>query len=134
MDYVVRVMLCVHGFGLSKQGLSYIKNPRNEVFESLLKNEGLLGPGLDIAVPFLGIAYLSIGFLNLLAGMAFGEKEANYILIGSGLVFHIGMATVRSTLCTKTYDLYKPGMIRKTNTMQYGIGMLCAVIGVINCF
>ena len=68
------------------------------MFESLLKNEGLLGPGLDIAVPFLGIAYLSVGFLNLLAGMTFGDQEANYLLIGSGLAFHIGMATVRSTL------------------------------------
>ena len=108
MEYIVRGFLFLHGFMLGRQGTSYIKTPRNEVFLNFLKKEGLEGPGLDIVVPFLGISYISVGVFNILAGIVFGIKESSYILIASGLVFHIGMATVRSTLEPITYDLYKP--------------------------
>ena len=66
------------------------------MFENLLIKEGLVGPGLDIAVPFLGIAYFSIGLINVLAGLIFRTSEANSILISTGFVFHIGMAMVRA--------------------------------------
>ena len=134
IEYIVRGLLFLHGFMLSKQGTSYVKIPRNEVFLTLLKKEGLEGPGLDIAVPFLGIAYLTIGMFNILAALAFYINEASYVLFASGIAFHIGMATIRAKLDTHTADLYKPGMIRQTNIMQYGIGIVCCTIGIIGCF
>ena len=131
MDYIVRVFLCLHGFILAKQGMSYINMPRNEVLITLLKKEGLEGPGLDIIVPFLGISYITIGSLNLLAAAVFSINEACYVLIASGFLFHIGMATVRSTLKPQTYSLYKPGKISQTNKVQFGIGIICMLIGII---
>ena len=71
-EYILRGVLLLHGFLLGKQGISYIQTPRNEVFMALLKEKGLEGPGLDIAVPFLGISYFSIGMFNLLASLTFG--------------------------------------------------------------
>ena len=73
MEYVIRGLLLLHGFLLGKRGISYIQTPRNEVFMDLLKEKGLQGPGLDIAVPFLGISYFSIGMFNLLASTV-GQK------------------------------------------------------------
>ena len=131
MDYIVRGFLCLHGFILAKQGMSYINMPRNEVLITLLKKEGLEGPGLDIIVPFLGISYITIGSLNLLAAAVFSINEACYVLIASGFLFHIGMATVRSTLKPQTYSLYKPGKISQTNKVQFGIGIICMLIGII---
>ena len=131
MEYIIRGLLFFHGIMITRQGISYIRNPRNEVFENLLKEEGLLGPGLDIAVPFLGISYFSVGLLNVLAGLTFSITEANYILIVTGVAYHIGMALVRSNLNIETANLYKPRMISKTNSMQYGIGILCTSIGIL---
>ena len=116
---------------LAKQGMSYINMPRNEVLITLLKKEGLEGPGLDIIVPFLGISYITIGSLNLLAAAVFIIHEACYVLIASGFLFHIGMATVRSKLDPQTYSLYKPGQISQTNRVQFGIGIICMLIGII---
>ena len=130
MEYIVRVFLFFHGCVLGKQGVSYINNPRNEVFLSLLKKEGMEGPGLDIVVPFVGISYLTIGVFNILAGIIFSLNEACYALMVSGLVFHIGMATVRATLDRRASDLYKPGMLTKTNILQYGMGIVCTAIGI----
>ena len=134
IEYTARGFLFLHGFVLGKQGTSYVKIPRNEVFLTLLKKEGLEGPGLDIAVPFLGISYLTVGVFNILASLTFHINEACYVLLASGFVFHIGMATIRAKLDTHTADLYKPGMIRQTNIMQYGIGMVCCTVGIIGCF
>ena len=102
-----------------------------KVFDNLLKEEGLLGPGLDIAVPFLGISYFTVGLLNIFAGLIFNITEANYILIVTGVAYHIGMAVVRSNLNIETANLYKSRMISKTNSMQYGIGILCTSIGIL---
>ena len=131
MEYIVRIFLFFHGCLLGKQGVSYINNPRNEVFLNLLKNEGLEGPGLDIVVPFVGISYLTIGVFNILAGIVFSVNEACYTLMASGLMLHIGMATVRATLDRRASDLYKPGMLAKTNKIQYGMGIVCTTIGII---
>ena len=87
IEYIVRGVLLAHGILLLKQGESYIKTPQNQVFISLLKKEGLQGPGLDIAVPFLGISYVTVGVFNFLASLTFGFQEACYILIAS--VFRI---------------------------------------------
>ena len=134
MEYLLRGLLSIHGLILIKQGISYISNPRNKVFESLLIKEGLVGPGLDIAVPFLGIAYFTVGLINVLAGLIFRTIEANSILISTGFVFHIGMAMVRSNLNPRTYIWYKPGMISKTNAMQFGIGIFLIFVGLIEYF
>ena len=134
MEYLLRGLLSIHGVILIKQGISYISNPRNNVFESLLIKEGLAGPGLDIAIPFLGIAYFSVGLINVLAGLIFRTSEANSILISTGFVFHIGMALVRSNLNPRTYIWYKPGMISKTNSMQFEIGIFLIFIGLIEYF
>ena len=96
MDYIVRGFLCLHGFILAKQGISYINMARNEVLITLLKKEGLEGPGLDIIVPFLGVSYITIGSLNLLAAAVFSINEECYVLIASGFLLHIGVETVRS--------------------------------------
>ena len=100
----------------------------------MLKNEGLEGPGLDILVPFLGISYIAIGGFNLLASVLFSINEACYILIGSGFLFHIGMATIRAKLDLQTANLYKAGMVSKTNTTQYFIGILCCTVGFMGRF
>ena len=134
IDYIVRGFLGLHGFMLAKQGMSYINMPRNEVLITLLKKEGLEGPGLDIIVPFLGISYITIGSLKLLAAAVFIIHEACYVLIASGFLFHIGMATVRSKLDPQTYSLYKPGKISQTNKVQFGIGIICMLIGIIGSF
>ena len=131
MEYMTRGLLFFHGVMITRQGITYIRNPRNEVFVNLLKEEGLLGPGLDIAVPFLGVSYFCVGLLNVLAGLTFSLREANYVLIVTGIAYHIGMAMVRSNLNIETANLYKPRMISKTNSMQYGIGILCASIGIL---
>ena len=130
MEYIIRIFLVFHGFGLAKQGVSYIKSPRNKVFLDLLKTEGLEGPGLDIVVPFLGISYLTIGSFNILSGIVFGVNEACYVLMTSGLMFHIGMATFRATLDRRASNLYKPGLLVKTNIIQYGMGIVCTAIGI----
>ena len=134
IDFIIRGFLCLHGFLLGKQGISYINVPRNDVLISLLKKEGLEGPGLDILVPFLGITYVTIGSFNLLAAVLFSVNEACYILIASGFLFHIGIATVRSRLDPRTYNLYKPGIIPQTNRVQFGMGVMCMMIGIIGCF
>ena len=134
IEYIVRGFLLLHGFMLGKQGTSYIKVPRNEVFFTLLKKEGLEGPGLDIAVPFLGISYLTVGVFNILASLAFHINEACCVLLASGFAFHIGMATIRANLDAHTADLYKTGTVRQTNLMQYAVGMVCCTIGIIGCF
>ena len=131
MEYIVRVFLFFHGCVLGKQGASYINSPRNKVFLDLLKKEGLEGPGLDIVVPFLGISYLTVGVFNIISGIVFSINEACYLLMASGLVFHIGMETVRATLDRRASDLYKPGLLTKTNIVQYGMGMICTVIGIV---
>ena len=134
MEYIVRGFLCLHGLMLCNQGASYINTPRNKVLVGMLKKEGLDGPGLNIIVPFLGISYVTVGGFNLLAFVVFSYSEACYILIGSGLIFHIGMATVRAKLDVQTADLYQAGMVRKTNMMQYGIGIICCTLGTIGSF
>ena len=134
LTVIVRGFLCLHGFFLGKLGISYINVPRNEVLISLLKKEGLEGPGLDILAPFLGISYVTIGSFNLLAAVLFSVNEACYILIASGFLFHIGMATVRSKLDPRTYNLYKPGIIHQTNIFQFGMGVICLMIGIVGIY
>ena len=131
IEYIVRGILLFHGLILVKQGMSYIKTPQNEVFITLLKKEGLQGPGLDIAVPFLGISYVTVAVSNFLASVTFGFNEVCYILIASGTFFHIGMSIVRSRLDIKTSNLYKPGMIYRTNLIQRGIGVVCCTAGIL---
>ena len=131
ISFVVTGLLLILGVLLAKQGLSYIFTPRNPVLLSLLKKEGLSGPGLDIIVPFLGISYLTIGSLNLLAAAFFTKREASSILLVSGLIFHIGMATVRACLEPGTYNLYKQGAIWKTNIVQLVVGVACVATGII---
>merc|ERR1719186_326699 len=134
LTVIVRGFLYLHGLLLGKLGISYINVPRNEVLISLLKKEGLEGPGLDILAPFLGISYVTIGCFNLLAAVLFSVNEACYILIASGFLFHIGIATVQSRLDPRTYNLYKPGIIPQTNRVQFGMGVMCMMIGIIGYF
>ena len=131
IEYVVRGILLIHGLLLALQGMSYTKTPQSEVFITLLKKEGLQGPGLNIAVPFLGISYVTVGVSNFLACVTFGFNEACYILIASGTFFHIGMSIVRSRLDMQTSNLYKPGMIYSTNLTQIGIGLVCCNVGIL---
>lgn len=131
IEYIVRGILLFHGLILVKQGMSYIKTPQNEVFISLLKKEGLQGPGLNIAVPFLGISYITVGAFNFLASLAFAVSEACYILTASGIFFHIGMSIVRSRLDIQTSNLYKTGTIYTTNLTQRFIGLVCCSIGIL---
>ena len=131
IEYVVRGILLIHGLLLALQGMSYTKTPQNEVFITLLKKEGLQGPGLNIAVPFLGISYVTVGVSNFLACVTFGFNEACYILIASGTFFHIGMSIVRSRLDMQTSNLYKPGMIYSTNLTQICIGLVCCTVGIL---
>ena len=134
LDYIVRGFLCLHGYLLCKLGMSYINTPRNEFLISLFKKEGLEGPGLDILAPFLGISYVTIGSFNLLAALLFSIKEACFVLMASGLLFHIGIATVRARLDTSTQNLYKKGKIYETNKSQFGIGCLCLLFGLTGLF
>ena len=127
-DTSSRTFLCAHGLLLCRQGLTYIKSPKNEILMSMLTVEGASGPGLNIIVPFLGISYITIGMLNIMSGLLFGLKEASLVLGLSGLVFHIGMAAVRATLDHKTSLMYKPGVISKTNRTQAFIGLFCLVV------
>ena len=131
IGYIVRGILQLHGSILVRQGMSYIKTPKNEVFISLLKKEGMQGPGLDIAVPFLGISYITVGIFNFLASLAFAFNEACYILIASGIFFHIGMSIVRSRLDIQASNLYKPGTIYRINLIQRGIGVVCCTVGIL---
>ena len=131
IEYIVRGILLFHGLILVKQGMSYIKTPQNEVFISLLKKEGLQGPGLNIAVPFLGISYITVGSFNFLASLAFAVNEACYILTASGIFFHIGMSIVRSRLDIQTSNLYKTGTIYTTNPTQRFIGLVCCSTGIL---
>ena len=130
MDYLVRCVLWFHGFIFVYQGMSYINVPQNDVVKAMLKTEALEGPGLDIAVPFLGISYLTIGAFNLLGAVIFSVKDSCLILIASGLFFHFGMATVRSTLEPKSAYYYKTGAIQRTNIAQCIIGLICCIVGI----
>ena len=121
--------MLLHGILVGKLGLSYITSPRNDYLLALLKEKGSEGPGLEIATPFLGAAYLTVGVLNSLAATMFTFTDATYVLISSGLFYHFGMAIVRLTLDSRIADLYKPGMIRQTNVTQFAMGMLCCGIG-----
>ena len=131
IEYIVRGVLLAHGILLLNQVMSYIKTPQNQVFISLLKKEGLQGPGLDIAVPFLGISYVTVGVFNFLASLTFGFQEACYILISSGTFLHIGMSIVQSRLDIQTSNLYKTGTIYTTNVTQSFIGLVCCAVGIL---
>ena len=64
IDFILRVFLFIHGLWLCRIGVLWIKNPRIEVFEYLLKKKGLDGPGFDIMVPFLGKSFFTAGILG----------------------------------------------------------------------
>lgn len=130
-EKLVRLCLWFHGFIFVYQGLSYINVPQNKVVLAMLKTEALDGPGLDIAVPFLGISYLTIGAFNLLGTVVFNLKESSFILFGSGIFFHFGMVTVRSTLESKVAYYYKAGAIQRTNLAQCVIGLICCIVGIL---
>ena len=134
MEYLVRCFLWLHGFIFVYQGMSYINVPQNEVVLAMLKTEALEGPGLNIAVPFLGISYLTIGIFNLLAAVIFNVKESCFILIGSGVFFHFGMVIVRTTLDPRASYYYKPGAIQRTNMAQCLIGLICCTVGILGYF
>ena len=76
--------------------MSYMNIPNNKFIITLLKNEGLEGPGLNISVQFLGISYITVGSINLLAAAVLSINEACYVLIASGFLLHFGVAAVRS--------------------------------------
>ena len=134
MEYLIRCFLWLHGFIFVYQGMSYINVPQNEVVIAMLKAEALEGPGLDIAVPFLGISYLTIGAFNLLAAVMFSTKESCFILIGSGVFFHFGMVVVRTTLDPRAAYYYKQGAIQRTNIAQSVIGIICCIVGTLGYF
>ena len=131
IEYIVRGVLLSHGILLLNQVMSYIKTPQNQVFISLLKKEGLQGPVLDIAVPFLGISYVTVGVFNFLASITFGFQVACYILIASGTFFHIGMSIVLSRLDIQISYLYKTGTIYTTNVTHSFIGLVCCAVGIL---
>lgn len=133
IEYVARGVLGLHGFMVGKHGISYIRNPQNEILLSLLNEKGTEGPGLEITTPFLGLCYLTIGALNVFAAVRFCILDASSVLIVSGLFYQIGMSIVRSRLDPRIADLYKPGMIRRFCSYGYGVGIILCGIGVLGC-
>ena len=131
MGYVVRVLLCVLAIMCFYYGVFYVKGPKNRAIERMLNPEFLDAPVLKILVPFLGICYLNLGGFNLLAGLALKTNEACYVAILSGLMFHFGSAIFRSLMDQPTADLYREGVHRRTNVMQYVLGAIYVIIGVI---
>ena len=105
--------------------------PKNREIKRLFKEENLEAPVLKILVPFLGLTYLNLGIFNLLAGIALSANEACYVIILSGLIFHIGSATFRSLMDGSTVALYKEGAHRRTNIIQYVVGPFYVILGVI---
>ena len=105
--------------------------PKNRAIKSLLKEENLKEPVLKILVPFLGLTYLNLGIFNLLAGIALSTNEACYVIILSGLIFHIGSVILRSLMDGSVVDLYKEGAHRRINIIQYVLGPLYVILGVI---
>ena len=131
MGYIVRVLLCVFAIQCIYQGIFYVKGPKNQAIKRLIKIEALDAPILKILVPFLGLCYINLGIFNLLAGVAMITNEACYVIILSGLMFHIGSAVLRSLMDKETIGLYIDGAHRRTNILQYVLGTFYVIIGVI---
>ena len=130
IEFILRVFLLLHGLWLCRIGMLWIKNPRIEVFEYILTNKGLDGPGLDIMVPFLGKSFFTAGILDLVSSLLFGTKESSYVLIISGIFFHFGAIFIRSTMDEKTLGFFKEGYWIM-NSMQFVIGFVCLLVGIL---
>ena len=105
--------------------------PKNRAIKSILKEENLEEPVLKVLVPFLGLTYLNLGIFNLLAGIALSTNEACYVIILSGLMFHIGSAILRSLMDGSVVELYREGAHRRINIIQYVLGPFYVILGVI---
>ena len=130
MGYVARGLLCVLAIMCVYQGIFYVQGPDNRALKAILNPENLNAPALNVLVPFLGICYLNLGVFNLLAGVVFGINEACYVLIVSGLMFHVGSAILRSLMNEETANLYLTGVARRTNIIQYVLGAVYIVVGI----
>ena len=131
MGYIVRVFLGLLALSCIYQGVFYVMGPKNRAIKRLFDEKHLDAPILNILVPFLGITYLNLGIFNLLAGIALSTNEACYIIILSGLMFHIGSAIFRSLMDESVVALYKEGTHRRTNIIQYVLGPFYVILGVI---
>ena len=131
MGYIVRALLCVLAIQCIYQAVFYLQGPKNRAIKGLFKEETLDAPIAKILVPFLGLTYLNLGIFNLLAGVVLSVNEACYVIILSGLVFHIGSAIFRTFMDKSMIELYKEGAHRRTNIIQYVLGPLYVILGVI---
>ena len=131
MGYIVRVFLGVLAIQCIYQGVFYVMGSKNREIKRLFKEKNLEAPVLKVLVPFLGLTYLNLGIFNLLAGIALSTNEACYVIILSGLMFHLASAIFRSLMEESVVDLYKEGAHRRTNIIQYVLGPIYVILGVI---
>ena len=131
MGYIVRVFLGLLALSQIYQGVFYVMGPKNRAIKRLFEEKNLEAPILNILVPFLGITYLNLGIFNLLAGIALSTNDACYVIILSGLIFHLGSAIFRSLMSKSVVELYKKGKYRRTNIIQYVLGPIYVILGVI---
>ena len=129
IEFILRVFLFIHGMHLCRMGVLCIKNP-GIVFEYILKNKGLVGPGFDTMVPFLGKSFVTAGILDLVSSLLFGTEESSIVLMISGIFFHFGATFIRSTMDEKTQGFFKEGYWIMS-LMQYVIGFLCLLVGML---
>jgi len=94
-----RILLILNGLALTSTGISYIRGTDRKSLQSLDKlfgDKAKFEGGINLIAPFAGCAYLSTSILNIVAALSFQPFECKAVMISTGLLFHAGMAGVRT--------------------------------------
>ena len=141
-----RVLLSLNGLVIGKTGVEYItgsfksadggrKQDFFPTFTTLFAPEVFEGPALPVLVPFMGVAYLTVTAVSLVAAFVADDLTAGLTVAAIGLTFHYGMAIIRLRMPPKLAASYNPGAVVSMSRQQFIAGtVLCGWSAVLLLF